>query len=84
MSHVEDLTYGIPHGSVVGPKCFTLYIQPVQEIIRKHGFLYHICMQTMFKNMQSLTHAPKLIVGKLYSVSLIVLKIFKVGCLVIN
>ena len=42
MSDVEDLTYGIPQGSVVGPKCFTLYIQPVQEIIRKHGFLYHM------------------------------------------
>ena len=27
---------------MIGPKCFTLYIQPVQEIIRKHGLQYHM------------------------------------------
>ena len=43
-----------------------------------------ICMQTIFKCMQSLTHAPRLMLGKLYSDSPIVLRIFKIGCLFNN
>ena len=42
MSNVYNLDYGVPQGSIIGPKAFTMYSQPVAAIIRKYGIQFHI------------------------------------------
>ena len=37
----KELQYGVPQGSVLGPKAYCMYTKPVTAIIKKHGFLYH-------------------------------------------
>jgi hypothetical protein len=41
-SKATSLQYGVPQGSIIGPKAFTMYAQPVADIIRKHGIQFHI------------------------------------------
>jgi hypothetical protein len=36
------LDYSVPQGSVLGPQWFTVYTQPVRDIIKKHNLLYHV------------------------------------------
>lgn len=35
------LTFGVPQGSVLGPKLYCLFSKPIGEICRRHGMDYH-------------------------------------------
>ena len=37
----QPVTFGVPQGSVLGPKMYCMYTKPVGEICRQHGMLYH-------------------------------------------
>jgi len=37
----RTLQYGVPQGSVLGPKVYCMYTKPVTSIIKHHGFQYH-------------------------------------------
>ena len=42
MSESVTLDYGVPQGSIIGPRALTKYAQHVATIIRQHGFMFHI------------------------------------------
>ena len=40
-SHVNDLTYGVPQGSVLGPLLYSLYTSPLGDIARSYDLSNH-------------------------------------------
>ena len=36
------LSQGVPQGSVIGPKAYTIYTKSLEDIIEHHGLQYHI------------------------------------------
>ena len=36
------MDYGLPQGSIVGPRAFTIYIIPIGRTIKRHGLSYHM------------------------------------------
>ena len=40
-SEKQALETGVPHGSVLGPLLFTLYVAPIENITKKHGIDSH-------------------------------------------
>ena len=41
-SNSIDMEYGLPQGSTVGPKSFTIYSIPIGRITKQHNLSYHI------------------------------------------
>ena len=41
MSSPSLLSYGVPQGSVLGPVLFTLYSQPLSDVLKSHGCDFH-------------------------------------------
>lgn len=41
ISNEKSLKYGVPQGSLLGPKIFSNFVAPVGEICRRHGIGYH-------------------------------------------
>ena len=42
----QSLRFGVPRGSVLGPKLFSVYVQPLGEIITRYGLERHFYADT--------------------------------------
>jgi len=42
VSQPKLLIFGIPQGSILGPKLFSLYLKLVGDIFKDNGFSYHV------------------------------------------
>ena len=41
-SRTCDMSYGLPQGSIVGPRAFTIYTIPIGRIIKRYNLSYHM------------------------------------------
>ena len=41
VSECKDLNFGVPQGSVLGPKIYCMYTKPISDIIAGHGLSHH-------------------------------------------
>ena len=41
VSECKDLNFGVPQGSVLGPKIYCMYTKPTSDIIAGHDLSYH-------------------------------------------
>jgi hypothetical protein len=53
-SVVMNLKYGVPQGSVLGPKRFIEYTEDVTRLLQKHGLFYHLFAD----DIQAQKHSP--------------------------
>ena len=37
----QELDFGVPRGSVLGPRIYCIYTKPVSDIIQQHGLSHH-------------------------------------------
>ena len=37
----QELDFGVPQGSVLGPRIYCMYTKPVSDIIQRHGLSHH-------------------------------------------
>lgn len=38
-----DLKHRVPQDSILGAMIFSVYVMPIDDIIRKHKLIFHIC-----------------------------------------